>query len=73
MNDLVWVNQRIDRLLHDAEHAQSGASMAAQMGDHKYAREAVKRRDAHLSEARRLYAANTGATWPDEEDCEWRP
>ena len=65
------VNQEIDRMLHDAQHAESGANMAAMMHNKPKAVEFIAKRDRLIAEARLMHAANPGARWPDSEDCEW--
>lgn len=65
------VNEKIDRLLHDAEHAESGARMARMMGDAGFVVEATRRCQSLIDEAVTLYRANPGAEWP--EDSGWRP
>lgn len=67
------INAKIDQLLHDAEHADSGANFARQIGHTEPARALERKRERLVSEARILYHDNPGAAWPDPEDCEWRP
>lgn len=62
------VNEAIDRLLHDAENARSGATFAASVG-HGGASAGLYDKSARLySQARDLYLANPGSHWPE---CEW--
>lgn len=62
------VNERIDRLLHDAEHAFAGATFAARMGHASAANGMqIKYRMLH-NEAAILYVENPGSEWPE---CEW--
>ena len=67
------IDEQIDRLIHDAQHADSGSQFAATMQHLGMARELKDKRDRLLSQARALHAANPGARWPDPEDCEWTP
>ncbi len=62
------VNEKIDRLLHDAEHAASGAVFAARIGHTIPAKEMQEKYRALKAEADKLFLDNPGAEWPD---CEW--
>lgn len=62
------INEQIDRLLHDAEHATSGAIFAARLG---HAAPAMKLQNQYRSlraKAEKLYLDNPGSIWPE---CEW--
>jgi hypothetical protein len=73
MSNLNEISEQINRLLHDAEHADSGANFARMIGHTGPMRDMERKREMLINEARILYATNPGATWPDEEDCAWRP
>lgn len=62
------VNEKIDRLLHDAEHAISGAVLAARIGHTAPANEMHQKARRLKAEADRLYLDNPGSFWPH---CEW--
>ena len=61
----------IDRLLHDAEHAKSGAEMAMRMRDHKSAFVLEFKWNSYRQQAVNLFLTNPESRWPDPEDCEW--
>lgn len=65
------VTEQIDRLIHDAQHADSGANFAQMIGHTGPAKEMRQKRDRLLKEARYLHAQNPDSRWPDPEDCEW--
>jgi hypothetical protein len=65
------VNEQIDRLIHDAQHAVSGAVFAAQIGHVVPADELHQKARRLKAEAKKLYLDNPDALWPDPEDCEW--
>lgn len=62
------VNEAIDRLIHDCQHAVSGALLAASMGHATPAREMQDKARALFAQAQALYLANPGSEWPE---CEW--
>lgn len=62
------VNDSIDRLLHDAEHAVSGAVFAASIGHVAPANEMHQKARRLKAEADKLYLDNPGSFWPE---CEW--
>lgn len=63
------INDQIDRLLHDAEHAVSGAVFAARIGHTAPANEMHEKARGLKAAAEKLYLDNPQAQWP--ENCEW--
>lgn len=55
----------VDQLLHDAEHADSGAHMARMMGDTAYVQEALQKRDRLVREAVALDPTMQDEAWEE--------
>lgn len=68
MSEQAKVNEQIDRLLHDAEHAEGGAMFAARMGDVTHTRSLQNKYRKLRAEAEKLFLDNPGSTWPE---CQW--
>lgn len=62
------IDNKIDQLLHDAEHAEWGGLFAAFVGHPAPAAKMQTKYQTLFTEASKLYLDNPGATWPD---CEW--
>lgn len=58
-------NERVDRCLHEAEHAQSGAQMAEQMRDEYHARQLRNKRDNLIREALEVDPKRTAPAWEE--------
>lgn len=65
MNDLF---AKIDRLFHDAERAEGGASMARAMGDDSGADRLSADAKALRDEAHQLDPDHTAPAWTEDED-----
>lgn len=65
------ITEQIDRLLHDAQHADSGAHFARTVGHHGPAKEMREKCESLKAESFRLYLANADAEWPHPDDCQW--
>jgi hypothetical protein len=63
MTDAGDRDRKVDRLLHDAEHADSGAMMAGVMRDHGAQRRFIAKRDNLVAEARALDPKRESPSW----------
>lgn len=63
-------NEKIDRLLHDAERANAGAEYAFRFGDVGPATRLRKKARRLRTEADNVYLDNPGTEWPE---CEFLP
>ena len=59
------INEKIDRLLHDAEHAASGAIFASRIGHVAPAKELQDKYRRLYEEAVTMFLAHPNAVWPD--------
>lgn len=59
------LNERVDRLLHDAEHAKAGATFAAMMHDDYNARQLANKSQNLLNEALALDPQHTAPAWSE--------
>lgn len=62
-------DQIVDRLLHDAEHAESGRQFAARIGHVEPAKDLTEKRDRLLAKAQELDPAHEAPAW--KEHAEW--
>lgn len=62
-------NQTVDRLLHDAEHAESGAAFAKSIGHHPQAEEMTVKAKILRQEAEKLDPKHEAPAWA--EDATW--
>jgi hypothetical protein len=58
-------DEKVDRLLHDAEHAESGARMARIMRDYGMQVEYEKKRDGLIAEAQALDPNREADAWQE--------
>ncbi len=63
--DILDVNERVDRLLHDAEHKDGGAMMARMMKDITAAKEFVVERNRLIAEAIRIDPERAAPAWQE--------
>lgn len=59
------IHAKVDRLLHDAEHAKSGAMMAEMMRDGEAAQRLRAKHAALLNEAHSIDPKETASAWAD--------
>jgi hypothetical protein len=59
------IHAKVDRLLHDAEHAKSGAVMAGMMGDAEAVTRLRAKHAALLNEAHAIDPKETASAWAD--------
>lgn len=62
------LHEKIDRLLHDADHTESGAMMARVMRDRGAELSCIEKAAALLGEANRLDPQHTAPAW-EEKGC----
>lgn len=70
---MTTVDEIIDRLLHDAQHADAAVEFAGRIGHFSVAKEKRVKRDTLIEQARTIHAENSGSRWPHAEDCKWAP
>ena len=60
-------DEKIDRLLHDAEHADSGAMMAGVMQDHEAKRRLIAKAANLRAQALALDPERTAPSWEEDD------
>lgn len=63
--DVADVNERVDRLLHDAEHKDAGAMMARMMKDLAAVDEFLTARDLLVAEAHIVDPTHAAPAWQE--------